>query len=137
MCPWLVCAHISYQLTIYDSISEIPTFYSEYVMTNTKSTSATKWSFREPMKTHSCRGNYVICDTHSAHLSSFESAVAALFSLPPSLVAYVQCCTDVNKRRRATDQSRLLKLHVLVLDGRETNIATVPDSSPGMTEYCL
>lgn len=56
------------------------------------------------MKTHSCRGNYAICDTHSAHLSSFESAVVALFSLPPSLAAYVQCCTDKIKKRRATDQ---------------------------------
>lgn len=40
---------------------------------------------------------------------------------------------------RTKGEERLIsrKLHVLVLVRKETNSAAVPNSSPGMTEYCL
>lgn len=67
------------------------------------------------------------CDTHSAHLFSFESAVVAfLFSLPPSLFAFVQRYTEKKKKRRAIDQSaQTIHVHLQVLHRKETNIATI------------
>lgn len=53
------------------------------------------------------------CDTHSAHLFSFESAVVAfLFSLPPSLFAFVQRYTE--KKKKGEQLISLLKLYMYI-----------------------
>lgn len=68
-------------------------------MTQMKSTSTPKWSFREAMKAQYRKEKHITCDTHSAHFYSFLSAVVALlFSLAPSV--FVQCYTEKKKIKR-------------------------------------